>query len=213
MTPSDLFNNSVQSILNTIHTALPAKIISYDHTQNKAIVQPLLNKAYKNGIVSMPILNDIPIIFPKYMFFPILEGDNVLLVFCERSIDLWKQVGSQVTPDDPRKFNLSDAVAIPILQPFNADYSQNNGQDFIINYAGSSVTIKDNGDVLIQTSSKIALGTQTIELLQQISDTLAEISSITTTIPAGSSMGIYPIDNAGMFTAIQLNIDSIKGAI
>lgn len=216
MTPTDLFNSSVQSILNSIHTAMPATIISYDHTQNKAIVQPLLNKAYKNGVETMPILNDVPIIFPKYIFFPIEKGDNILLVFCERSIDLWKQVGGQVTPDDPRKFSLSDAVAIPILQPFNANFSENNGVDFKISYAGSDITIKQNGDVQIKTSSKIALGTQAIELLQQISDTLAGIIAITTTISVPSG-GIpptpFPIDNIATFTTIKGQIDSIKGLI
>jgi len=219
MTPlPQIFNDSVWSILSSMHTALPAIIKSYDAETNKATVQPALNKAYDSGEMSMPILENVPIIFQSgvnfSINFPINVGDYVLLIFCERSIDLWKSVGGQVTPDDPRKFALSDAIAIPGLMPFNSDFSKNNGTDFSISFEDSEIRIKENGDIQIKTSNKIAIGNQAIELLQEISDTLAAISAITITVPPGTNPPVaFPINNIATFTAIKSQIDSIKGTI
>lgn len=214
MTPSDIFLNSVNSVLNSLHTATPGQIVSYDHTQNKAIVQPLLNKAYKTGSKEMPLLNNVPIVFPKGIYFPILPGDNVLLIFCERSIDLWKSVGGQVTPDDPRKFDLNDAVAIPVLQTFNADFSQNNGTDFSINFNGSKISISQNGDVQIKTGGRVAIGNITTELLQVLSDTLNLLTSLTA-VPAIPSSGSppQPLNIAGQALILKNALDLIKGTI
>lgn len=216
--PSDVFRDSVYSVLNGIHTALPGIVKSYDATTNKATIQPALNKAYKSGPMPMPVLENVPILFPGganfNITFPVNVGDYVLLIFMERSIDLWLSVGGQVTPDDPRKFDLSDAVAIPGLQPFTGDFSQRNNTDFVINYAGSSITIRQNGAIEIKTASTVAIGNETVELLQKISDTLAGIAAITVTVPPGNNPPLaFPIDNAITFTNIKGQIDSIKGTI
>jgi hypothetical protein len=221
--PTDIFRNSVWSVLNSVHTAMPGIVQSYDPATNKATIQPALNKAYESGPMPMGLMENVPIMFQSgsnfAINFPITVGDYVLLVFCERSIDLWKAVGGQVTPDDPRKFNLSDAIAIPGLMPFTGDFSRNNGEDFIISFAGSEIRIKANGDIQIKTSNKVAIGNETVELLQEISDTLAGIAAITTTIIVPPSGGIpfpgeaFPIDNAATFNTIKTQIDSIKGTI
>ena len=134
--PSDVFRSSVYSILSNCHTAMPGIVTAYNASTNKATIQPALNKAFLSGEKPLPILENVPIMFSGgsdfTITFPIRPGDYVLLIFCERSIDLWKSEGGQVTPDDPRKFHLSDAIAIPGLQPFNGDFSNRNNQDFTI---------------------------------------------------------------------------------
>lgn len=218
MTPiSQIFNNSVWSILSNVHTSLPGIIVSFDPVSNKASVQPALNKKFDTGEMPMPILENVPIIFPSSgnfsMTFPINVGDYVLLIFSERSIDLWKSVGGQVTPNDPRKFSLSDAIAIPGLMPLTEN-STNDNQDFVIKFADSEVRISQNGDIQIKTSNKIAIGNEVVELLQQISDTLAGIANITITVPPGTEPPTpFPINNIATFIGIQSQIDSIKGLI
>lgn len=216
MTPlPQIFNNSVWSILSGIHTALPGIVKSYDPITNKATIQPALNKAYESGEIPMPILENVPIMFQSgvnfSINFPITEGDYVLLIFCERSIDLWKSVGGQVTPDDPRKFALSDAVAIPGLMPFVGDFSKNNGQDFIISFAGSTIRIKPDGAVVIETASTVAIGTQTNELLSIVSSLMSLLQGLTV---MGAAFG-GPL-NAGFIldvAALQVRLDTITGTI
>src|SRR5277367_520337 len=102
-TLNDAISLATNYALTGIHTALPASIISYDYTTQKATVQPLLNKVFSNGTtMPMPVLNNVPVIFPRAggasLTFPVVEGDTCLLLFMERSIDLWLTIGGQVSP-------------------------------------------------------------------------------------------------------------------
>lgn len=215
MTPNDIINNSIWSVLNNVHTALPGIIKSYDPATNIASVQPALNKAFKSGEMPMPILNNVPVMFPGgaafNITFPVNEGDYVLLIFIERSIDLWKAVGGQVTPKDPRKFDLSDAIAIPGLQPLNGDFSNRNNNDFEINFAGSSIKIAADGAIQIKTSTTVAIGNPTTELLQVLSTLMTYLQGAAVT---GTTLG-GPLNPAftALVSALQLQLDAIKGTI
>lgn len=216
----------VKSLLNVTHTTFPGVVLSYDYATQKATIQPSIRKVYQtkdeqgNNIVQdMPILNSVPVSFPRAgsasFSFPVNPGDRVLVMCCERSLDQWIESSEQqVTPQDPRQFHLSDAICLPGLYPFSDPLPLSNNDDFVLTYADSSITIKPNGGVEIKTDSTIAIGTQVVELLQEISDTLAGIAAITVTVPPGGGAPVpFPIDNAATFTSIQAQIDSIKGTI
>lgn len=216
--PQDIFTQAVDSILSNVHTCMPGIIVSYNESNSTAQVQPALNKNYYSGEIAMPIVENVPVVFPSSssfsMSFPLSAGDTVLLVMCERSIDLWKSVGGQLTPDDRRKFALSDAVAIPGLQPLNADFSLREEGAFALSYAGSSIVIRQNGDVEIKSSSTIAIGTSVTELLDVISQTLALLSSATAVpaVPSGGSPP-QPLTFSATAASLQSQIDAIKGII
>ena len=176
VTLNDAIKAAIDYKLNNVHTALPASIISYDYTTQKASVQPLLNKSWTSGSnvnpannnaanelsTPMPVLDNVPVIFPRAggggLTFPVVSGDTCLLVFIERSTDLWLTVGGQVTPDDNRKFDLSDAVAIMGLFPFTQTSTADNNTDMVLTYAGSLLRIKANGAVVIETANTVAIG-------------------------------------------------------
>jgi len=75
---------------------------------------------YAEYPVSIAVLNEVPVLMPQgggyQMKLPITKGDVVLLVFCDRSLDIWKSKGGEVDPIDLRQHHLSDAVAIPCLR-------------------------------------------------------------------------------------------------
>jgi len=212
VTLNDAIDLAIGYSLNNLHTAMPASIIEYDFTKQKATVQPLLNKAWADG-TSTPFLplENVPVIFPKSggasLTFPVNQGDTCLLLFIERSTDLWLTVGGQVTPDDNRKFDLSDAVAIMGLFPFSESSQSQNNSDVLLTYKGSYITIKENGDVVIKTSSKVAIGNQTTELLDILSQTLNLLATSVTSV-VGS-----PFTFAPQWLALQTQLDLIKGTI
>lgn len=207
--PSDIFRESVNAILCNVHTSLPGIVKSYDASSNKATIQPALNKNYTSGSQPMPVLENVPIMFPNNVVFPVNNGDYVLLVFVERSIDLWLSVGGQVTPTDPRKFDLSDAIAIPGLMPFTQTYPNNNNQDYVISFGGSTITIKPNGDVIIKTAGKVAIGNQVTEVLDVISQFLGDMITAIYAPPAGT---LDPATAIALGT-LQAKIDALKGTI
>lgn len=210
--PTDIFRDSVNAMLCNVHTSLPGIVVSYDATNNKATIQPALNKNFTSGEVPMPILESVPIMFPNNIVFPVNEGDYVLLIFIERSIDLWLSVGGQVTPTDPRKFDLSDAIAIPGLMPFTQTYPNNNNTDYIISFGGSTITIKPNGDIQIKTASKVAIGNPLVELLDVVSQILGFIANpVGVAVPAVPFTG--PLVDAATAADLKIQLDTIKGTI
>lgn len=217
--PVDLPSAIRQAILyqlNNVHTALPGAIISYDYQKQKAAIQPLLNKVWADGTETpMPVLENVPVIFPRAggasLTFPVSEGDTCLLIFIERSIDLWLSVGGQVSPDDPRKFDLSDAVAMVGLFPFSENSSADNGTDVLLTYKGSNIRIKENGDIVIETSSKVAIGNTTTEVLDVLSQLMGYLQGASVTGPALNG----PLSAAfiAQVAALQAQLNLIKGTI
>lgn len=123
------FTEAVDSFIDAdralISTAIPAKVLNYDPVTQNAVVQPLINNLLKDErVIPYPRLEDVPVIFPstsKSMFtFPIEINDTVLLIFSQRSLDKWlsTQDTNSVNPDDFRKHDYSDAIAIPGLSSF-----------------------------------------------------------------------------------------------
>lgn len=131
---------------------MPAKIISYDFTTRKASVQPALNQKFSDDeILVLPIIHNVPVMQPASggasINFPVKEGNTVLLVFSERSLEQWLQDGKQVTPDDPRQNNLTDAVALIGMRPFNEVSAAENNDDLLIDFDGSKIRLKPDGVV------------------------------------------------------------------
>jgi len=67
--------------------------------------------------VNLPKLVDVPIVFPSAggftITFPIAVNDEVLVVFADRCIDGWWQLGGLNNPLEVRMHDLSDGFAIP----------------------------------------------------------------------------------------------------
>lgn len=51
---------------------------------------------------------------------PVAVGDTGLLIFSDRSLDVWLATGGIVDPGDDRRHALSDAVFVPGLRPFSS---------------------------------------------------------------------------------------------
>ena len=116
-----------------IHTALPGVVVSYDAASQTATVKPAFKFAYKDpsgdGSVKRyepNAISNVPVAFPGAGDFSITwdlaAGDEVLLIFAERSLDEWRSLGgSSHEPSDLRRFDLSDAIAYPDTRsPANA---------------------------------------------------------------------------------------------
>lgn len=113
-----VLTTAIESKLIDLHTAMPGVVESYDPTKQTISVVPALKRKYESGeVVTRPLINNVPVCFPRGGSFsithPLKKGDSVLLVISERSLDVWKKNGGTVDPNDPRKFNLTDAFAIP----------------------------------------------------------------------------------------------------
>lgn len=104
-------------------TSLPCIIQSVDNVAMTVEAQPAVQGIITNpddstDYVDLPLLVDVPICFPNgggfALTFPLVEGDEVLVILASRAIDSWWQNGGTGNiPVETRMHDLSDGFAIP----------------------------------------------------------------------------------------------------
>ena len=121
----DSLRQIIDYALDNANTAIPGYIESYDSASQTASVKvPYLDYYEIDGQETQqqqgwPVLPDVPVIFPRgggwSITWPLAKGDNVLLVFAQRSIDDWWATNGQteISPTDLRRQDISDAFAVP----------------------------------------------------------------------------------------------------
>lgn len=114
---SEAIEAVIESKLSELNTGMPAVVISYDPARNRAVVRPSLPKALADGsTLESPTIAEVPVMWPSSgvsaMTWPLPAGSQVWLDFGQRSLDGWLS-GNDAPPDDPRRFDLTDAVARP----------------------------------------------------------------------------------------------------
>lgn len=120
---------AIQSIIDArlagLHVSMPGKVLSYNATTQRAVVQPLVLRTYRDedgetATERLPAIPDVPIEFPGTgpfsIHWPIAAGDTIELGFASISLDRWKAKGGFTDPGDARRFALSDAVGRPGLR-------------------------------------------------------------------------------------------------
>lgn len=201
-------NLAIDSKLKDIHTALPAKIISFNKAKQVADIQIVQKRLFTDGTEELyPPLIDVPVQYLRgggfSITFPLSSGDSGLLVFAERSLDEWLVNGAEKVPEDSRTHSVSDAVFYPTLH---------NDRNAITSFSDNLEirTESGNGKIILSKSGKIELEKDGQKVLKTLSDTLDTLGSTTVTITSGSSAGTYAIDTQPNFTALKAIIDGIR---
>lgn len=174
-----LFMESQQS---QIWTALPGIVTGADLDRQTVSVQPAIQGKVKSQTgkeqhVNMPLLVDVPIVWPRAGGFactlPVQVGDEVLVVFASRCIDSWWQSGGIGAQAEMRMHDLSDGFAIfaptsqkKVLSDVQTDGIElrNEARDTYIKLTNGKIFIK--GDIehdgsTKQTGNLERLGTST----------------------------------------------------
>jgi hypothetical protein len=157
MTLIELLNTFIANKVADINICLPAKIVSYEFKTRKAVVKPLLNVKYNDDqVLENPLIYNVPVVHPAAggasITFPVKEGNTVLLIFSQKSLEEWLRNGQLVTPDDPRQNDLTDAIAIIGFKPFSEQVPAESADDFVMDYDGSTITLHPEGIVDVDAS-------------------------------------------------------------
>jgi len=166
---SNTIQTVVASVLENMHTCIPGEIIKYDFSKQRAQVRPLIKKAYNDGTEeSQPIIVNVPVVWPRgtnsMLHMPLNSGDTVMIYFSERSLEVWLDRGGEASPGEERKFDLTDAVAIPGVYPFNVPSLATNNDDVVLIHGGSKLTLKKNGDIDIDSAGDVTINGGNIDL-------------------------------------------------
>lgn len=159
-----VLQSATENAASRIWTALPAIVQSVDFNAQTISAQPALQGTIftQNGekaIVNMPLLVDVPFMFPKCADFaltmPLKAGDECLVIFASRCIDSWWQNGGiNNAPAEYRMHDLSDGFALfaPTSQP--KVISSWNAQNVQLRNTAGDVFIEITPAGLVQIKAK-----------------------------------------------------------
>ena len=168
-----LYENIIKKVNFNLRCCIPGVIQQYDPKTNTASIQPAIREEIVNEdntvqYMNLPILVNVPIIFPSCSIGSIKmllkQGDECLVLFSDLSIDnFWKYANVQ-NPIEVRRHDLSDGIAIPCVlsQP---NTKQFNGTGIEITSGVSKISITNNGITFSDQNGTITLE-QIIRLLR-----------------------------------------------
>lgn len=129
----------IEGRLKDLHTCMPGIIASFDPDKQTASVQPAIQRIFtEKGAVNLPLCVDVPVCFPGggdfQLTFPVKAGDECILMFSERAIDLWYSQGGTTQPSEYRLHDLSDGMAVVGI---------NNQQKKLTDFNNTDVELRD----------------------------------------------------------------------
>lgn len=142
-----------------INTIILAQIIEVDDATHRLSVRSLINGIDTNNApIIPPTIYDVPFgtirggnagIITKYVV-----GDNVIIGFCQRQIDITKETQSQSTPNLLRSFSFQDAVVLAHWSnSLPSIYLKITDDEIEIQSTNKPITITTTGDTTINATN------------------------------------------------------------
>ena len=154
-----MLRGALDARLLKLHTHLIARVTSYNPANQSCSAQPeVMEPDYaEDGTYTprqLPVFADVPVAWPRFGGFrivgPLAVGDRVVLLMHETSLQRWKHAGGGNTdPADPRRFHLSDAIALPGV----ADYAH-----ALTNAPTATMSVGADAGPTIEIGSLVQLG-------------------------------------------------------
>ena len=198
----------IEKRLVDVHTTLPGKVVSYDPATQKATVQIQIKRTYWDGsVVAIPPLPAVPVVWPRgqagqiHIHWKLLPGDDVVLHFAERSLDNWKTQGGLTENEDSRKFNLSDAFAVPGGSAFPDAFEVIDPDALEVAFGTTAIQLYEGGQVKVS-------GGNDDELIKILHDLVTLISQAQTATIFGPQLLVPTTDPT--WELILMRIDAFK---
>ncbi len=205
---SDVLQQFFIAAMSTVHTAMPGIIQSYDYKTKTVSVLPSIKMTFAdNTIKSMPIVTDVPVVFPgtknAVIQYDLAKGDGCLLLFSSQSLEKWiAGNGAEVEAGDHRRFALTDAFCIPGLFPPKSPGKVGAGTGMEMMNKGAKIWITNAGKIELNGNSKQLV--TYAELAQALSTFMSALNSHTHSNGNNGSPTGAPI------SPMSLNISSSK---
>jgi hypothetical protein len=187
-TLSEVIRTATNAQLRDFYVALPGCIVKYNPAKLEVDVKPLLQRAYvdedgNDDVDDLPIITSVPVIVPKaggqYLFLPPTVGDNVLLLFCDRSLDLYMSSSGSipVDPVDFREHDLSDAVALLGFFPTTRTIKDVLGTDAVFGKE-KGTQIRSKGSTIEVTTAGGVTANDFVAMAAKVYTELSKIAAI-----------------------------------
>ena len=163
-----------EQLLKDIYTVMPGIVEQFDPVTRRVKVRGSLSIVFPDGteMLRPPIVN-VPVVWPfgggYHLYFPLEEGDAVLLAYSMRGITEFKRSFADAKPTMSSLLDERDAVAIAgfgslEITPVNdggASFQDRDGDNYV-SIDGDNVKVKSAGSLDIEADDTVTLKGSTI---------------------------------------------------
>ena len=154
---SELIKRTIIQTMRQLRVSMPCEVVRYNSKRQMVdvrIVQPEIDLAGNN--IPMPVITNIPVSFVRcgnsHITHPINKGDTGFIIFADRDISSWVETNNKSVVDSARTHSMQDSYFVPgIVGGGNSA----NPNDVEIKYNNTTIHLRKNGDVDINTPSKV----------------------------------------------------------
>jgi len=176
-----------------VYTAMPGIVMGVRNEEECRVdVKPMVNMVFPDWTEDEehPTILSVPLIFQSSstsaFTFPVKAGDTVWLMFSQVSMDVFKSGdGTVQPPNDYRRFDKRDAVAIPGIHPFGLSINKQTNRTLphstqdavIVHNIGADneceIRMKPTGEIKITSPVKIEAIAPTVNVTASTSATVS----------------------------------------
>ena len=154
---SELIKRTIIQTMRQLRVSMPCEVVRYNSNRQMVdvrIVQPEIDLAGNN--IPMPVITNIPVSFVRcgnsHITHPINKGDTGFIVFADRDISSWVETNNTSVVDSARTHSMQDSYFVPGIVGGGNNANPN---DVEIKYNNTTIHLRKNGDVDINTPSKV----------------------------------------------------------
>ena len=153
----ELIKRTIIQTMRQLRVSMPCEVVSYNSKRQMVdvrIVQPEIDLAGNN--IPMPVITNIPVSFVRcgnsHITHPINKGDTGFIIFADRDISSWVETNNTSVVDSARTHSMQDSYFVPGIVGGGNNANPN---DVEIKYNNTTIHLRKNGDVDINTPSKV----------------------------------------------------------
>lgn len=208
---------AISAAMLGLRVSLPAQVTKVLGNQ-LVNVQPTLQIKYidQSSPQNMKPISNVPVGTPKgagwSIKVPIAVGDTGLLVFADRSLDVWLAgSGGIVDPQDGRTHDLSDAVFYPGLGPTSAQTTDSTS-DMVLTNGLAVIRLEKAGKFKFTngTNEVINLLVQITDQLKSLANTLSGDTVTVTGVQNGGGTASGPLAGQSTYASIKTTVNNLE---
>jgi hypothetical protein len=188
---TDIIRSTKKSVKQETNCVQVGKINSYDAAKGTAKIQIMVKRVQLGKIVSYPLLLDCPVYMVQggtgSVYMPIQAGDECIVLFADRNIDIWHSTGTEAAPANSRCHDLADGIAlVGIRSLVNPPTARATGEAGIANGAVRLGLASGKANIQNATTSMLKLITDFIDVLKglQVLDPISGALPLTAAVIA-----------------------------
>lgn len=212
-----------------VNTIIPARIVSYNNTNQTVTVRPVMYESDKDGVTrKMADIPSVPVVMPSSgggsLTFPIEVGDDCLLAFSQRDFSGW-WVTNRVPSQSPtqRYHDYNDAIAIVGLKSKkNSLHASTENVELRFDTKSgdmiNKLSLKPDGNAVLENKdgAKLTLKGDRFRVENSEEELLTILSELITLLGdpsktrTNTAIGLMPLNNFAEFQALAQRIDKLK---